>query len=402
MGRPPVTPAPSRFLLSKRQNTQQSQNQTPGSQQANAGRGLPQFRATPRFSSASTPQPSSNQGGGGAFSTPALAISTRGSRTRPTQDQDIIVSSPLSRGNSPSPSPTERHALPEPIEFESSFISQPASQKDEEDEKSENGRSPKRRRVSINFSGADIEIIASSQPGEAEAPPSPGIGGDRIISYPSDDEDDARRPVADIVDPEVFDSAGSEYKATFQDQEDEEDKASVVRETKPNFLKAPRFKASEQTDRKAPQQDHLADIFSPQRRGGDKYIGGGLAAELRDWLVDVKGSEFGDDSEQKSCAATMAVRLAINHVHHGGQGLTLIAGRVARGDRPAKPNAPTVHAILAGEGRVEGLGSSKKNRVSPGAVISIAPPAWDVELETRWAVAYRWEVVRNPGDGNGG
>jgi hypothetical protein len=57
-----------------------------------------------------------------------------------------------------------------------------------------------------------------------------------------------------------------------------------------------------------------------------------------------------------------------------------------------------VRVILAGEGNIEGLGvgdgGGNRCRVVPGAVVAVAPPAWDVELGGRWAVAYRWEVVK--------
>ncbi|KAK3365754.1 hypothetical protein B0T24DRAFT_636644 [Lasiosphaeria ovina] len=192
----------------------------------------------------------------------------------------------------------------------------------------------------------------------------------------------------------------------------------------PTFLRAPRFRATAAPDqgRHPAHRDHpvpdqlLPEIFSPQRRGGDKYVAGGLAAELRDWLVEIKRSEFADDGEggtagkQKQPAAAAAVRVGIDKVRPGGPGLTLVAGRVLpAGSGGGSSNV--VHAILAGEGRrpevldtAGGGSSSSHGVVSPGAVVAISPPAWDAELlHRRWAVVYRWEVAgRDPAGGGGG
>ncbi|SPQ20965.1 0e546d90-256e-4766-9347-bbb976b05f11 [Thermothielavioides terrestris] len=67
---------------------------------------------------------------------------------------------------------------------------------------------------------------------------------------------------------------------------------------KPAFRSAPRFKPAEPPDEAHAHPDpYLADIFSPQRRGA-KYFPGGLAAELRDWLVEAKGGVDGKGEAQ--------------------------------------------------------------------------------------------------------
>ncbi|KAK0727061.1 hypothetical protein B0T26DRAFT_115364 [Lasiosphaeria miniovina] len=480
MAPPPVTQAPSRFLLSKRQSQPQSQshfqsqNPTPRNQQQeqnlpaqNAGAlvGTTKFQATPRFSSTATPRPSSNH----ALTQP-LAIKTRTSSARPaTQHPDIIDdSSPVS----PSASPTGRIlSLPEPIEFDSSLdYREPGS-----------GRNPKRRRISIASSAVDADaeadanvVITSSS--QLSSPPPLDVAvddddddeaEDRILSSLSDDDggggsgnddgDDAEGAI--MADIDSLGATSSRYLSSLSHHDDDDDdgsgggsdsdpdpdsssldedaRAPFQDHSHPTFLRAPRFRATA-----APDQGHhpqhrnhsvpdqlLPEIFSPQRRGGDKYVSGGLAAELRDWLVGIKRSEFVDDDddddddaggrsgrgEQKQPAAAAAVRVGIDKVHPGGPGLTLVAGRVLpAGGGGGGGSSNVVHAILAGEGRhPEGLntasGSSSRSSsshgvVTPGAVVAISPPAWDVELlHRRWAVAYRWKVAgRDPAGGGGG
>jgi hypothetical protein len=171
-------------------------------------------------------------------------------------------------------------------------------------------------------------------------------------------------------------------------------------------------------------------LFSPQRRGGPKYLPGGLAAELRDWLVEVKeGADVVADldsgqppmSEHLRAAPSAVVmtmmRVRVEAVRRGGVGMTLVAGRqVGSGPgrvgpdrdsqgrgREGERDAVEVRVMLAGEGMVQGLGGGDSGgnlgRVVPGAVVAVAPPTWEVELgaDGRWAVAYRWEVVREGG-----
>lgn len=129
--------------------------------------------------------------------------------------------------------------------------------------------------------------------------------------------------------------------------------------------------------------------------------------------MDVKGGVDGEGEVQATSAAlsfgsaaaggaaASVVRVVVDGVEGGGVGMTLVDGRVVvDGDAGVE----RVRVILAGEGNIEGLGvgngGGNRCRVVPGAVVAVAPPAWDVELGGRWAVAYRWEVVKGQvGDG---
>ncbi|KAL2019701.1 hypothetical protein VTK56DRAFT_9238 [Thermocarpiscus australiensis] len=439
MGPPPATPAPSRFLISKKQGTQQSQDHTPNQVQAN---GLHRLHATPRFSSTSTPRPTSTQAGA-AFTTPALAIKPRAPRARSAQDI-IDDDSPISVEEEPSSAfPNALDSLPEPIEFDSSLVPQSPFP-----EQVEEGRSPKRRRISITSSESETGREASSPPEAADFDSLPDAPDDHIVSYHSDvdgDDDvhDAKHPAAPAQStifsstspspprsPSINHPLSPSIKSEDESEEERSDAETDHSEdakpapSKPAaFHKAPRFRHPEPpaaADRDHPGRPNAAflpdTIFSPQRRGA-KYVPGGLAAELRDWLVDVKEGCADGEGEQRAglaaftpasaSASAAAVRVTVDEVRFGGPRMTLIAGRLADGDAGGAGQAAGmgVRVILAGEGTIEGLGArrgcGKKNRVAPGAVVAIAPPAWDVELDGRWAVAYRWEVVKGGEKGEG-
>ncbi len=149
------------------------------------------------------------------------------------------------------------------------------------------------------------------------------------------------------------------------------------------FLKPPRFKAIDaDTTDAAAEQCQLPQAFSPQRRGV-KYVPGGLAAGLRDWLLQIKGA---DDSAE----GTYAARIIVEELR-AAPGMTLVQGRPLR--NPVAGDAGTVRAILAGEGRLSGLA---RNNVVHGCIVGVAQPAWEVETQDeRWVVACDWAVLQD-------
>ncbi|KAK4121354.1 hypothetical protein N657DRAFT_673667 [Parathielavia appendiculata] len=321
MGLLPATPAPSRFLMSKKPSTQNAQSQTPNAQYV---RVPSQFNATPRFTA--TTRPSSTQPGR-AFTTPALAIKPRVLKNRSTQDI-INDSSPVSpEEGSPPASPTTRDALPEPIEFDSSLVPQspsPSALKE--------GRSPKRRRISIASSEPETNLIEPSQQlQETDLDSLPDAPDHGIAAYHSD-----------------VDVSGNDVDDDDDDDGDANNSSThnLNHSSKLRFShQIPRFKPTEPPDRRPNYPDATnayltADIFSPQRRG-NKYLPGGLAAELRDWLVDVKGGVDGGGKMATTCSAlrfassssssagnvAAAARIAVEELSRGGAGMTLVAGR---------------------------------------------------------------------------
>ena len=359
---------------------------------------------------------------------PALTVKSgtgtgRTSRTQLVQDIIDDESSEISFAGLNSTSPVERQPhLPEPIDINSSFVSQsPYGKPGHVQYGSGNDRSPKRRRISIASSESDPELVADSQAVTVSPfksrPASPHIEDHILPDTPSDDDDDTksdhendalsiqlasspipsapRSPSLSIKQspssPSASDSPPSpsaEHHQRHQNQQQQ-----------PIFHKAPRFKISSDQNphHQQPQLDEsrLPDIFSPQRRGA-RYLPGGLASELRDWLVEIKENDLEPSAHQYA-----AVRLAIEQVRHGGPGMTLISGRpIGEGGQLG----PSARAILTGDGVLEedvGLGGvGARSKVVPGGVVAVAPPAWDVEIPERWAIAYRWGLVREGGVGD--
>ncbi|KAH6641712.1 hypothetical protein F5144DRAFT_619131 [Chaetomium tenue] len=376
-------------------------------------RGSSQFHATPRFA-ASTPRPSSTQTGA-TFATPALVIKTKVPRNRSTQDI-IDDSSPISPEDGlPSGLPISRDSLPESIEIDSSLVPQSSLSPEEPGE----GRPPKRRRISIASSEPEADPLVSSQHSQGTDLGSlPDAPGDRIVSYYSDvdeedyevevdvDEDDGPNisPTQSIPSspthqhsPQTGDGQESELDDMENDAEAADSETPKRTNTKPTVRAGPRFKLTEPPDKFTLHPDTYlsADIFSPQRRGA-KYLPGGLAAELRDWLVDVKGGVDGE-GEVKATSSSLsftpaagAAKVVVSEVARGGPGMTLVSGKVVDGRaEDGLEQDVSVRVILAGEGSIEGLGgvggTGNRNQVAPGTMVAIEPPAWDVELDGRTA-----------------
>ncbi|KAK0651588.1 hypothetical protein B0T16DRAFT_454040 [Cercophora newfieldiana] len=443
------TPAPSRFLLpSKRPNTQQPQHheQTPNQQLHTNG--PHRFHATPRFSAATpgTGTPVTRS------STPALPPSVKPATTRSSRSQlvqEIIddgSSQPSIAGLSAAPSPDRQPYLPDAFDIDSSFVSQsPYSKPAYERQIPYNGRSPKRRRISIASSDSDPDIVADSQPPAGASPftsrpASPHIEDLILPDTPSDEEDDddeqeepdtlsinatsspipsaPRSPSLSISisassSPSPSSpSSPSNYHHNRHPKNHHHQNNPNPQQHQPTFHPPPRFKPPPDGGAKPPlpSETNLATIFSPHRRG-TRYLPGGLASELRDWLVEIKETDLDPASHQPHAA----VRLAVEQVRHGGAGMTLIEGRPIGEGGVLGGRAK---AILTGEGMLggqgAGLGGGDGNgagrKVKTGAVVAVAPPAWDVEIGERWAVAYWWGVVaekekegeRGDGDGDGG
>lgn len=154
------------------------------------------------------------------------------------------------------------------------------------------------------------------------------------------------------------------------------------------FKPPPQFKQPSATASLQPQYP-LPDAFSPQRRGA-KYVNGGLAGELRDWLVDVKGTADASDSTAASSKArtpdgpATGSMLAVADVRRGS-GFWLARGRTH--------GKADIRVVLAGEGRLSGL-AGRRNTIVAGCTVVTLPPRWDIELDGQtWTVACDWYVA---------
>jgi len=166
----------------------------------------------------------------------------------------------------------------------------------------------------------------------------------------------------------------------------------------PAFKKPPRFRPQDEISPQAASEP-LPEVFSPHRRG-QKYLAGGLASEVRDWLMNL---------ESKSEPATSAlagansrarqdqwvVSLVVDEISGGpGTGMTLVRGRQVRSESEGEmiENLGAVKVILAGEGSSVGLARGKK--ASVGCTIGIKGPVWEVPVEGEpWGVGVDWKVL---------
>lgn len=175
---------------------------------------------------------------------------------------------------------------------------------------------------------------------------------------------------------------------------DSEDQCSPVEPSTrhPTFVTAPRFKIAEVVEADTTRPP-LPEAFSPQRRG-TKYVTGGLAAEVRDWLVQVKGASEYDRPTGES------IKLIVDQVNiasHGG--MYLISGDETESGNGSQTLQEDIESgkgqlsrvILAGDGRIPGLGS--RTVVSKGVAVSMYQPMWDITLKDlgRFAVACDWD-----------
>jgi hypothetical protein len=262
-----------------------------------------------------------------------------------------------------------------------SFIS------DSPGEEQQGGRSPKRRRISISPvlesspphavhldtlpERLDIDIDPSFQSSDAEE--EDHSSSERDFSQEFDDDHRHESPMR----------PASPHRFLFQAEVQPQTQAQ------PAFNPPPQFKQPSATTSLQPQYP-LPDAFSPQRRGA-KYVNGGLAGELRDWLVDLKGTT--DAPVMTTAASSKAPApeepategwVAIDEVRRGS-GFWLARGRNNQGD--------DLCVVLAGEGRLSGL-AERRNSVVSGCSVVTLPPMWDIELDAQtWKVVCDWYVA---------
>lgn len=362
---PTQTPAQPRFLLSKR-HAPQSQKQPQKHATTPLQTGVShQFVSTPRFNVTATSTQTSRSPL--LFATPAP----------PTARQRTTQYDPLSDAIDTSPTSSDlagsdiqrNHPLNESIEIDSPSASRPSSGEDNEPP-------PKRRRMSISPEG---DLIPDAN--EADEPMVVDDGSIEIDSNTPPD-DSLHSPIPSSVPSDRLSTSGSEGPAS---------PTGPPPARHPTFHSAPRFKTTEPATRDAQKRPPLPDAFSPQRRGA-KYVPGGLAAEVRDWLVQVKGVSEYDRPAGASVQVTVDAARAGNGMwivasrHHYQQQTEGSGGGESReGGHPAK-------VILAGDGRIAGLGG--RSAVGESGTVAMHQPMWDVTLGDlgQFAVACDWET----------
>jgi hypothetical protein len=165
------------------------------------------------------------------------------------------------------------------------------------------------------------------------------------------------------------------------------------------FHKPPRFRPRD-PDEQSHSTDPLPEQFSPHRKG-QKYIPGGLAAEVRDWLMNLDSALPAQAGRGKAKEDVWLVKVLVEEVTGGGRaGMSLVRGtQVGRESGSGSENSnkvvdalEKVKVILAGEGA--GVGLQRGKRVEVGKVVGIKGPVWEVVVEgEKWGVGVDWKVL---------
>lgn len=165
--------------------------------------------------------------------------------------------------------------------------------------------------------------------------------------------------------------------------------------TPTTFLKPPRFRPPDPADTQR-NIDPLPEQFSPHRRG-QKYVVGGLAAEVRDWLINIDSSVSSHGNiggQRKERDKEWVVKLMVDEVSRDGREMCLVRGRQIRDldGEVVVGGEGTVRVMLAGEG--SGTGLQRGKEVDVGRVVGIKGPVWEIVVEgEKWGVGVDWKVL---------
>ena len=120
---------------------------------------------------------------------------------------------------------------------------------------------------------------------------------------------------------------------------------------------------------------------------------GGLAAEVRDCLVNIESSIPSSSATTRD--SPWRLRLMIDEVSGGGRaGFALVRGRqVLSGNIDTMIDSMgSVNVVLAGEGT--GTGLRQNSKVQVGKTVGIKSPVWEVVVEgEKWGVGVDWTVL---------
>lgn len=345
---------------------------TPLADEHTPGPNTQQFNATPRFNFSSTPRPSSTQ--------QTLP------RVTPSAARYLA---PLGR------TPKQHEAIELSSEDGSQEVQQSIEREEDDEELRDYGiadikdeyqleePSTKRRRLS---SSPPDRLMQDVEPPEIEHnnetfEPSSSLP---ILSSPPA----PRRPVAS--------TAPRFLLSTPAPQSTPRDASLGVQSATP-FLRPPRFRPPDPSEAPQSQSDPLPEQFSPHRKGSQKYVAGGLAAEVRDWLINLD-SAIPDTRGKRERDEPWLVKVVIDEVCGSAkEGMTLVRGRqvhlMGREEGEMADTVGVVKIILAGEGMVTGL--QKGPKIVVGDRVGIKGPVWEAVIEgEKWGVGVEWKVLR--------
>ncbi|KAE8454007.1 hypothetical protein EG329_007783 [Mollisiaceae sp. DMI_Dod_QoI] len=370
MAPPPVTPSPHRFVVKKEASTRKSTlSQQPQLQQTPRP-STQQFNTTPRFTFSSTPRPPATQ------NIPRATPSASRYLTPAPKHYDAIDES----------SDNILGDIHDSIEIDGHEIDYEHGFSDDGDEYKIEERSPKRRRLSISSITSEREELEHRQ-GEEEhsheepssslpilsSPPTPKTK--RLSTTAPKFLPPAPLPPAPLPPATPLPSASGTGTATF--------------------LKPPRFRPPDPAEQSQAQPDPLPEHFSPNRRG-QKYVSGGLAAEVRDWLFNLESAL--PSTRSREGKEEWLARIMVDEVSGSSKaGFTMVRGRqihAVEGDEGGGmiDTMGDAKVLLAGEGQVTGL--QRGGKVEVGNRVGIKGPVWEVVVEgVRWGVGVDWKIL---------
>lgn len=156
------------------------------------------------------------------------------------------------------------------------------------------------------------------------------------------------------------------------------------------FAKPPQFRSQVPPYSQNPESDLDPDQFSPRRKG-EKYINGGLAAELRNWLVNIKSSMLVTYAMNNK---PWLMKVLIEEFVEEGKGrMTLIKGNRLEGSGDEVSDVVgTVRIILAGQ--ASSIGLQKSSPIKNGGIVGVKGPLWEVSIEGEmWTVGVDWQLI---------
>ena len=322
-----------------------------------------QFNATPRFNFSSTPRPTATQNFSTATPSTTRYLTLAG---KLPNEQDAIDTS----------SDDVLQNVQDSIETEDHDIDLGYLSTDVEDDYEIEERGAKRRKVSSSPQDVKVDDFAEDDDEDNHDQNDSMTSSLPILSSPPA----PRRPISTTA-PRFLHSTPALPSASLP---------SNTQQT--TFLKPPRFRPPDPSEQEQTRTDPLPDQFSPHRRG-QKYLAGGLAAEVRDWLVNID-SAIPASAAQKIKDDPWTVKIVVDEISGGGRtGMTLVRGRQVYSDGGVGivDYSGVVKVILAGEGAATGL--QKAAKVEVGKIVGVKGPAWEVMIEgEKWGVGVDWKV----------
>ncbi|KAL8727478.1 MAG: hypothetical protein Q9166_006002 [cf. Caloplaca sp. 2 TL-2023] len=125
----------------------------------------------------------------------------------------------------------------------------------------------------------------------------------------------------------------------------------------------------------SPPTAMLHPVFSPHRRGGPKFLPGGLAATVRDWVVDLAASTPATKEGQWD------MRLRVGEVRCGERVTLVVEEEEENGEDRERSRKSWM--LVGGSGEVR-----------KGMVVGIRRPVWDVDVQGPvWRVGVDWGIL---------